>query len=188
VTHPALIDEAHAVNALFGMVNVPSAVWIDETGRIVRPAETAGSVDAFRRLDRATLQRTDEAAAEIAAARARYLDAVRAWVRTGRHALPVDEVERRTRVPDPLAAVHFRLGQVLHARGDTAGAERHLDEARRRDPANWNVLRQAIALADTKPGQPTPINAMGASAARFWEAIDALGDRPFYPPPQLDGP
>lgn len=167
------------------MVNVPNAVWIDEHGVVVRPAETAGSVDAFRSLDRATLARTEEAAASIAEARERYLQAVRDWVRTGRHSLPVDEVRRRIRAVDPLAAVHFRLGQALHARGDHAAGARHLEEARRRDPENWNVLRQAIALADTEPGGPTPINAMGPSAARFWEAVDALGERPFYPQPDL---
>ncbi len=37
----ALIDEAHLMGALFGVVNVPNAVWIDERGMIVRPAEPA---------------------------------------------------------------------------------------------------------------------------------------------------
>ena len=40
-TYPCLIDERHLVAELYGMVNVPNAVWIDEAGRIVRPAETA---------------------------------------------------------------------------------------------------------------------------------------------------
>jgi hypothetical protein len=39
--HPSLIDTAHQVDALFGMVNIPNAVWIDEQGVIVRPAEPA---------------------------------------------------------------------------------------------------------------------------------------------------
>jgi len=30
--HPALIDERHRLDELFGIVNVPSGVWIDETG------------------------------------------------------------------------------------------------------------------------------------------------------------
>jgi peroxiredoxin len=40
-THPALIDEAHLLDELLGVVNVPSGVWIDEEGRIVRPPEPA---------------------------------------------------------------------------------------------------------------------------------------------------
>ncbi len=37
----ALVDVAHLMGALFGVVNVPNAVWIDERGTIVRPAEPA---------------------------------------------------------------------------------------------------------------------------------------------------
>ena len=49
-----LIDDDHRVADLYGMVNVPQAVWIDEAGRIVRPPETAGSTDHFRLMDRTT--------------------------------------------------------------------------------------------------------------------------------------
>ena len=47
-----LIDREHRVSDLYGMVNVPQTVWIDERGVIVRPAETAGSTEHFRRMDR----------------------------------------------------------------------------------------------------------------------------------------
>ena len=40
-THPALIDAAHVLDELLGIVNVPSGVWIDEDGIIVRPPEPA---------------------------------------------------------------------------------------------------------------------------------------------------
>ena len=40
-THPSLIDTAHVTDDLFGFLNVPMAVWIDEDGVIVRPAEQA---------------------------------------------------------------------------------------------------------------------------------------------------
>ena len=53
-TYWCLIDTEHRVADLYGMVNVPQAVWIDETGRIVRPPENAGSTDHFRLMDRAT--------------------------------------------------------------------------------------------------------------------------------------
>jgi len=39
--HPSLIDEAHLLDELLGIVNVPSGVWIDEQGTIVRPPEPA---------------------------------------------------------------------------------------------------------------------------------------------------
>ena len=40
-THPSLIDTTHITGDLFGFVNIPMAVWIDEDGNIVRPAEGA---------------------------------------------------------------------------------------------------------------------------------------------------
>jgi hypothetical protein len=39
--HPSLIDRHHVLADLFGVINIPSSVWIDEHGMIVRPAETA---------------------------------------------------------------------------------------------------------------------------------------------------
>ena len=40
-THPSVVDTTHATNAAFGFVNIPMAVWIDEDGNLVRPAEGA---------------------------------------------------------------------------------------------------------------------------------------------------
>ncbi len=40
-THPALVDAAHVLDELLGIVNVPSGIWIDEDGVIVRPPEPA---------------------------------------------------------------------------------------------------------------------------------------------------
>jgi hypothetical protein len=37
--HPSLLDPTHQVDSLFGVVNIPNVVWIDEAGMIVRPAE-----------------------------------------------------------------------------------------------------------------------------------------------------
>ena len=39
---------------LYHVVNVPQAVWIDATGRIVRPAEPAGAYKGFRKMNRET--------------------------------------------------------------------------------------------------------------------------------------
>jgi hypothetical protein len=69
-SYPCLIDVEHVVAARYAMVNVPQAVWIDEAGRIVRPAETAGSTDHFRRMDLATrTMAPEDQAARLAARR-----------------------------------------------------------------------------------------------------------------------
>jgi hypothetical protein len=181
-TYPCLIDVRHVVAELYGMVNVPNAVWIDEVGRIVRPAETAGASDSFRtELDRSSRRMTAAGLAERERVRAEYFDAVRDWATNGpasRFALGPDEARRRLpAVTDEqvLAAAHFRLGQYLHAAGGVDAAARHLAEARRLYPESWSYRRQSWELEEPgKAGSPT-----------FWAAVDALGARPYYPPPRL---
>ena len=64
-----LIDTEHRLEDLYNLVNVPQAIWIDEQGTIVRPPETAGSTDHFRRMDLKTRTMSPEDQAERLAAR-----------------------------------------------------------------------------------------------------------------------
>lgn len=157
--HPSLIDEAHVVDALFGIVNVPSGIWIDAEGVIVRPPEPAHP----RRpayLDRAVPPEASPAERERAllvkslrVEAERYVAALRDWVERGgesRYALSPDEVVRRSRprpIEEATAAAHFALGQALHARGASAAAVEHFREAHRLHPANWTYRRDAWSLA-----------------------------------------
>jgi hypothetical protein len=179
-TYWCLIDPDHRVAALYGMVNVPQCVWIDEAGRIVRPPETAGSTDHFRHMDLATRTLAPEHTAARTAARAAYLDAVRDWVLTGRHALDSSTVQQRLPhwTPDiALAHAHFRLGVWLQRAGRSAEAQRHLERASRLHPDSWNIWRQAADLDEVGK----------ASGTEFWARVRALGDRAYYEPPDLEG-
>jgi len=173
-----LIDSEHRVADLYGMVNVPQAVWIDEAGRIVRPPENAGSTDHFRLMDRTTRTLAPEHQAARLAARSAYLDAVRDWVLTGRHALPADmatgKLPRITRAA-ALAQAHFRLGVWLRRHGDAAEGDAHLAEASRLHPDSWNMWRQAADLDEVGK----------ASGEAFWRRVEALGEKPYYPLPEL---
>lgn len=181
-TYPCLIDAHHVVGELYGMVNVPNAVWIDEQGRIVRPSEAAGAGDSFRSMDRTTFQMPPEAVAATRSTRQAYLNALRDWVEKGAasvHAMP--PATARARLPaltqdDALAAVEFRLALYLHEHGRAGEAQRHFAEAKRLSPDNWSYKRQAWHLE--QPGK--------SGGPEFWAAVDALGDKPYYPPPQLE--
>jgi hypothetical protein len=180
-TYTNLIDEHHIGAELYSMTNVPMAVWIDERGTIVRPAEPAGASDGFRSMDRTTFQMKKDAAARTMAARMAYVDAIRDWVAKGpasEFALSPDEIRRRLKVPinlDPLATANFRLGQYLHRQGHAGDARRYFHEARRLSPERWNYLRQTMQLEEDG----------SASGPEFFRAVDALGDRPYYPPVAL---
>ena len=173
-----LIDAEHHVAELYGMVNVPQAVWIDETGHIVRPPETAGSTDHFRMMDLTTRSLAPEHQAARNAARTAYLDAVRDWVLSGRYALPADAaLERLPRVTPEIAQAHahFRLGVWLRRHGNAAEGDAHLAEASRLHPDSWNMWRQTADLDEVGK----------AGGAEFWQRVRALGERPYYPPPEV---
>jgi len=157
--HPSLIDREHALDALFGIVNVPSGVWIDERGTIVRPPEPAHpSRPAYK--DRVVPpDATPEQRERIEVVRAltveneRYVAALRDWVANGarsRYSLSPDEVVRRSR-PRPVgeaeAAAHFALGRALHEAGERDDAIAHFREAHRLQPTNWTYRRDAWSLS-----------------------------------------
>lgn len=175
-----LIDPDHRVASLYGMANVPRAVWIDEEGRIVRPPESAGSTDHFRNMDQKTLTMSPEDQAARDAGKALYVSAVKEWVRTGRHALDDRAVrDRLPRItPDVARAhAHFRLGVWLRRHDRLEEGARHLAEASRLHPESWNIWRQSADL-----------DAVGnAGGPAFWTRVQALGETPYHQPPDLPG-
>jgi hypothetical protein len=181
-TYPCLIDERHIVAELYNMTNVPMAVWIDEQGHLVRPVEPTGASDGFRTMDRATFAMDPAIAEQGKMTRRSYVDALRDWVQNGsasRYALPPEQMRARIAAPssdEATANANFRLGQYLFARGDKAAAQRYFDRARQLSPESWHFVRQALELV-----------AVGnASSPEFFKAVDALGDRPYYPPIELE--
>jgi tetratricopeptide (TPR) repeat protein len=160
--HPSLIDAGHTMDDAFGIVNVPTGVWIDETGTIVRPPETAypkrpAFLDRVAPPDATARQREAiEATRRLHVDAETYVAALRDWVARGaksRFALSPDEVVRRSR-PRPReageAAAHFALALALQRRGDVEGAVAHFREAHRLQPENWTYKRQAWAIAGSE--------------------------------------
>jgi hypothetical protein len=182
-TYPALIDRDHRLAELYGIVNVPEAVWIDEQGRIVRPPEPAGAYEAFRKMDRATREMPEDAARLAAQAKATYLAAVRDWVRHGARSAHALGAERaRAHLPaltDPVVTAQalFRLGQALIRRGSVDEGNRWIGEASRLHPDSWCIWRQGAGVTE-----------LGLAAQPdFWERVDALGERRYYPRVDMAG-
>jgi tetratricopeptide (TPR) repeat protein len=168
--HPSLIDSAHVTDELFGFVNVPTSVWINDDGMLVRPAQPA----QVRRSPRRDVEVPTEGLPErirqtltevkkIRDSSARYVAGLRDWADHGaasRVALDPDEVIARSRPRPPelaQAAASFELGQHLWRIGDQDAAVRWFREAHRLDPDNWTYKRQAWTLATTAPGQPSDL-------------------------------
>ena len=174
-TYVSVIDTEHRLADLYNMVNVPEAVWIDETGKIVRPTEVAGSGDYFRKMDRQTKALPDDAKIMREEMRSLYMNALRDWVRNGtKSTYAFDAKAARAHVRPPsedvaLAHCWFRLGRHLYASGNADEAESAFREASRLHPDSWNIWRQ---MGDIKhQGQPNP---------EFWARVETLGDRRYY--------
>ena len=188
--HPSLIDEQHLLDELFGVVNVPSGIWIDEDGIIVRPPEPAGPVRAVFR-DFIPKEMPPDADPWVVKALdltkkirhdpERYLEALRDWAENGsasRFALSPDEVVERSRPRSrdaAEAAAHFELGQHLHRAGFTDDAVPHFRDAHRLQPDNWTYKRQAWSFVDALQ-RPTDVY------EGDWAGdVEKLGPENYYP-------
>jgi hypothetical protein len=186
-TSPCLIDERHSLAESFGVINVPTAVWIDETGTIVRPAESPGATDGFRSMNFATREVPKERVDDSRTRRDIYLGAVRDWIERGaasEHVLAPDEVRHRMRGFDhdaSLATAHFRIGVWLAQRGEREASQRALEVAVQLQPDTWSFRRQKIVLSDPA------LTGQLAATQEFWQAVQSLGDRYYYPPTEMAG-
>ena len=190
--YPSLVDQAHVVDELFGIVNVPNGVWIDEEGMIVRPAEPAHPgrnpfTESFRTMDVSKLP-PDVAEVLVEARKIRtdpdaYVAMLRDWVEHGsasRFALDPQEVVRRSRPrgnDEATAAAEFELGQHLHREGDHEAAIPHWREAHRLDPDNWTYKRNAWNFED--PGRQGRTSAYEGS---WFEDVKKIGAENYYSP------
>jgi hypothetical protein len=149
------------------MVNVPTAVWIDENGAIVRPVETPASNARLAEM--------------IGLGPTAYLDALRDWAARGAASEYVPSPEdirhgrRHLGAGDVVAATEFRLAHHLYLRGEREAARPHFEEALRLRPASWTYRRQMWANYE-------PQNNMNRE---WYRAAMATGDVPYYAPVQL---
>ena len=165
--YTVLIDDQHLVTKLYNMVNVPTAVWIDEKGRIVRPNEVAYVDNRYK-----ALHGVDAAP---------YLDGIRDWVANGeRSPFVLSEQDLKARLSPAtndraLADAEFGLAQYLYAKGHGQDAIPHFKEAQRLSPDNWNYKRQAWALSDAERDYGT----------NFGKEVQKLNGKPYYAPRKL---
>lgn len=125
------------------MINVPTMVWIDEAGRIVRPNDAQFGTDTFTQFH--------------GKHSAPFLEAVRAWVKGKRKALTPAQVRSQQMLPTPdqqLARAEFSLAWFLHQQGRLAAAERHFERAGELSPHDWTIRRGSMPIRGKNPMGP----------------------------------
>jgi len=167
--HTALIDQEHLVSKLYNMVNVPTAVWINEQGKIVRPNETAYVDDRLKHIH--------------GLESAPYVAALRDWAEKGERSAYVwseDRLRERLAAPDsnwPQATAEFGLAEYLYKAGHLPEAILHFKAAQRLNPDSWNYKRQAWLLSDSQRDYGTT----------FREEVAKLNGKRYYPLRDLPG-
>lgn len=162
-----LIDEKHTVATLYGMFNVPTAVWIDEHGKIARPTEVAFIDNRYKFMHGIDAQP--------------YLDGLLDWLDKGEksiYAMNADQLRERLNQFTPenlLADANFKMGQYLATTGHGREAIPYFKTAQKLRPDDWNYKRQAWLLADPDKDYGT----------NFAKEVKALNGKPYYPPPNL---
>ncbi len=157
------------VAELYNMVNVPTAVWIDEAGMIVRPNEAAFALDNFR-----AITGIDSA---------RYLDALRDWAKNGaksRFVLTPEAVKQKLKLPSrehAKAAAYFRLAEFLCEQGHRDAAVPYFKRARALRPESWTITRQAFAMGDPERDYGTTfVNEVGKLKGKlYYDVLDFDG-------------
>jgi hypothetical protein len=141
--HPALIDTRHVVADLYNMVNVPTAVWIDERGRLARPNDVAFGTDTFRHI--------------TGIEAARHVGLLRGWVRGEVAALGEAETRSRLTLPgdaDQQARAAFGLGQWFFEQNRPAAASRHFARAGELAPHDFTIRRGTMPMRGLDPMGP----------------------------------
>jgi peroxiredoxin len=155
---PPVLDPGHRLSDVFGVVNVPSTVWLDEQGRVAKPPTIAPGDDQFKEFT------------EVDAAR--HHEALRRWMRDG--VVP-------DQVPDSggddadlrLARTERRLAAWLHREGRTEAAERHFKAAVALAPLDFSIRRSSMRRRGQDP--------FGEDFFELWEQWSQAG-RPGYTP------
>jgi hypothetical protein len=141
-THPSLIDSRHVVAHRYSMINVPTVVWIDEEGSIVRPNTAEYGSDLFKQFH--------------GRESGPFLQAVRDWVETGE--VQVDETVPGAMPPpsedEELARAEWALAWHLHSGGNVVAAEKHFDRAASLSPDDWTICRGSMPIRGQNPMGP----------------------------------
>lgn len=138
VDYPVLVDTDRTFADSYGLINVPTVIWLDEDRKVVRQPSAEFSDDQF----------TSVHGVESGP----HLDAVRAWVRDG--VTPGDDAPS---APTPLSAeqrqarAEFRLALELKRRGHDEAAAERVAIADALAPDDFTIWRAGMQLVGDDP-------------------------------------
>jgi hypothetical protein len=148
-TYTTLIDAQHAVSSAYQFINVPTGMWIDERGRVVRPAEPAWTTNQSMKFGGKGLATQGQL----------YVAALRDWVKSGdrsAYALSDEEFARRVKPRSPAemeGEASFKLAVWFRENGRNELAAKYFGRAQQLNPDDWNYHRQEWSFTPQEADQ-----------------------------------
>lgn len=164
-----LIDENHRISSLFNLVNVPSAVWIDEEGMMVRSDE--GTYAEEHKMGTIEFGTND------------YVPGVRDWVAKGPNSEYVkspDEMAAKlgAKTSDKnLAEANFKLGVYFHQQGDEAKANQYWEAAQKLNADSWNYHRQDWSFTPAEAGSNWMKKVQTLNGKDYYAQVDFIDNK-----------
>ena len=141
--HPSLIDTRHLLSDLYNMVNIPTILWIDEQGQIVRPNDVAYSNNKYQQVTGLDAEK--------------HLNALRAWVKGEAQPFSAERARELQTLPTAEhqeARAEFALAQWLWEQGRSAAAEPHFARADTLAPHDFTIRRGSMPMRNMDPMGP----------------------------------
>ena len=152
------------MSSAFQFTNVPTGIWIDERGKVVRPGEPAWTTSRTTIYGGKPLVTEGEA----------YVAAIRDWVANGERSVHVlsdaafaERVKPRSD-NEMEADASFALAVWFHHAGNAPLAKQYFERAQKLNPEDWNYHRQDWSF--------TP----GEAGAKWLDKFQKL-ETPYYP-------
>jgi hypothetical protein len=139
-------------------------IWVDEKGRVVRPAEPSWNTDQVMKI---TADKSIVTEGQV------YVAALRDWVRNSdrsEYVLSDEEFARRVKprsASEMEADASFKLAVWFHENGNDQLAAKYWEHAQELNPDDWNYHRQEWSF--------------GGDAGKNWMEKFQKLDKPYYP-------
>jgi hypothetical protein len=159
------VDVQHAVSSAYQFINVPMGIWIDERGKVVRPAEPAWTKNQTLKIGGKSIVTEGEP----------YVAALRDWVKNGErsvYSLSDDEFARRVKprtAAEMEAEASFKLAVWFHDKGKSELADKYWQRAQQLNPDDWNYHRQQWSFGSAQ------------DAGKKWMDKFQKLEEPYYP-------
>lgn len=158
--HPALVDNDHIVSRRYGFINVPTVIWIDENGCIVRPPRVEHGSNKYAFVHKLDCEP--------------HLRALRHWIETGEPDFSAEQTVGGLPLPtfdEQLARAEHALAWHLFQQDLPEAAKVHWDKAIALSPNDWTIRRGSMRLRGEDP--------FGNDFFQVWEEWEKAG-KPDY--------